>query len=78
MGGRGGRGGGWGVPHPQGWRREGIGVLHLGPWCVWELGLHLPVVTLQKGFHLGSGPVYFLVSKGPAGLRKEILGRFSS
>lgn len=25
-------------------------MLHPGPWCVWELGLHLPVVTLQEGF----------------------------
>lgn len=52
-------------------------MLQLGPWCVWELGLHFPIVTLQEGIDLGSGPVYFLVSKGPAGLRKEILGHLS-
>lgn len=55
--------GGGGSATPTGMEAEGIGVLHPGPWCVWKLGLHLPVVTLQEGFDLGSGPVYFLVSK---------------
>lgn len=36
------------------------------------------VLRLQEGFHLGSEPVFQLMTRGPAGLRKEALGCLSS